>query len=541
MTRSATAVCDGALLGARIRTLDPEAPLASAVAWRDGTIVAVGSDDEIRPLLGPRSERFDGAGLTVTPGLTDSHVHPFLGTDSTRGVDLRDCRDLDAVRARLRAAAAELRDGEWLLGHSLGYDHFAAGAIHWDAVAEAAGERPLHIRFFDGHTDLANAQALAAAGVDGPRRFDSAAEVVCDAAGRPTGELRELAAMELVRAAIPAPTHAQRLAAYAATLRAMARVGLTGAHVMSGDRELLDVVAELEASGRLALRLWMPLRNEPETDDEEIALRLPLAGRGGRRWTTAIAKFFLDGVIESGTAWLLEPGPGGVNQAPFWSDGDRYAELVRRFTAAGFACVSHAVGEGAVRAALDAYAQAGPPRAGMHRVEHIEVLHDDDLPRFAALGVAASMQASHMAGLDDPSLATAWAAMLPAGARERGFRSGDLLRAGATLPLGSDWMVADYDPRDGMAWARLRRQPGRPDHVPHLPDQALDAAAALAGYTTAAAAVVGEPRAGRIAPGAFADLTAWAADPLAVDGDELAQVPIRLTVLDGEVTHREEG
>ena len=128
----------------------------------------------------------------------------------------------------------------------------------------------------------------------------------------------------------------------------------------------------------------------------------------------------------------------------------------------------------------------------MHRVEHIETLVDADLPRFAAQAVAASMQPLHMEGLDDPATPSSWVDGLSAGRYERGFRAGDLARAGAVLPLGSDWFVADFDPRVGIAWAQLRRAPGRPDHVPYLPAQALDAETALRGYTIAAARVAGD-------------------------------------------------
>ena len=219
----------------------------------------------------------------------------------------------------------------------------------------------------------------------------------------------------------------------------------------------------------------MPMHQAPSITDEEVEERLPLAREHGRLWRAGTAKFFLDGVLDSGTAWLVDPGPDGANAHPFWPDVGRYAELVRRFTAAGFSAITHAVGDGAVRGALDAYAAAGPPERGMHRVEHIETLLDEDLPRFAAQGVAASMQPLHMEGLDDPATPSSWVDGLSAGRYERGFRSGDLARAGALIPLGSDWFVADFDPRVGLAWAQLRRTPGRPDLVPYLPEQALDA------------------------------------------------------------------
>jgi predicted amidohydrolase YtcJ len=309
--------------------------------------------------------------------------------------------------------------------------------------------------------------------------------------------------------------------------------------VMIGDPALLDVCRVLEERGHLTVRLLMPMHQEPSISDEEVARRLPLAREHGRLWRAGTAKFFLDGVLDSGTAWLVDPGPGGVNAHPFWPDVGRYRELVRRFTDAGFSAITHAVGDGAVRGALDAYEAAGPPVRGKHRVEHIETLVDEDLPRFTALDVAASMQPLHMEGLDIPGIESSWIDGLSPGRYERGFRAGDLARSGATLPLGSDWMVADFDPRVGLAWAQLRRKPGVADRVPYLPDQALSAEQSLLGYTVHAAAVAGDAaQYGRLRPGLRADITALAGDPLRVAPDELPDVPVALTVVDGEVVHR---
>ncbi len=178
----------------------------------------------------------------------------------------------------------------------------------------------------------------------------------------------------------------------------------------------------------------MPMHQAPSITDAEVEERLPLAGERGRLWRAGTAKFFLDGVLDSGTAWLVDPGPGGANAHPFWPDVGRYAELVRRFTDAGFSAITHAVGDGAVRGALDAYAAAGPPRRGMHRVEHIETLLDEDLPRFAAQRVAASVQPLHMEGLDDPATPSAWVDGLSAGRYERGISAPARARSPARNP-----------------------------------------------------------------------------------------------------------
>jgi predicted amidohydrolase YtcJ len=533
---------DGAVLGAAVRTLDPARPAASALAWREGTVVAVGTDDEVREHLGPRTDVVDGAGLTVLPGLVDSHIHPFHGTVATRGVDLRDAATLDEVRARLADERARCGPDTWVLGHSVRYEPFHGSGIRADAIADAVGDVPALLGFYDGHTALATPPALALAGVSGAREFTEFAEVVCDPDGSPTGALLENAAMDLVREVVPAWSRAELLDAYAGTLRALNRVGVTGAHVMLGDPELLEVCRTLEGRGELTVRMVVPMHQAPTITDEEVEARLGLAGEHGRRWRAGTAKFFLDGVLDSGTAWLVEPGPGGLNATAFWPDVERYAALVARFTHAGFSAITHAVGDGAVRGALDAYEAAGPPARGRHRIEHIETLCDEDLPRFAALGVAASMQPLHMEGLDDPETPSSWVDGLSEGRYERGFRARDLADSGAIVPLGSDWMVADFDPRVGFAWALLRRKPGRPDRVPYLPGQALTAEQALLGYTAWAAEVVGDEAAGgRLAPGRRADVTVLGADPLTTPPDELPDVPVALTVVDGEVVHRGAG
>ncbi len=529
---------DLVVLGAAVRTLDPARPRASAVAVRDGVVVGVGDDAEVREHVGPATEVHDGAGMALVPGLVDSHIHPFHGTDGTRGADLGGLRTLDEVRGALAAERARCAPGEWVLGWGLSYNVFGDQAIAAEAVADATGDAPAFLTFFDYHSALANAPALALAAVDGPREFAAGSAVVCDDAGAPTGELREAPAMDVVRGLVPERTRAERLDAYALTLGRLNALGLTGGHVMLGMPELFDDVAELEARGELTLRCVLPVLLEPETTDEEIGALLGVRDRHGRRWRAGAAKFFIDGVIDSGTAWLFEPGPHGEGTAPFWPDPARYAQVVARFARAGFQCITHAIGDRAVVAALDAYRDAGATAAAPHRIEHLETMRDDEPARLAADGVAASMQPLHAAGLDEPGPFT-WRDKLRPEQVAAGFRWADVRRAGAILALGSDWPVVSADPRLGLAWARLRREPGRPDRTPFAPDQALTALEALEGYTREAARVVGEEHlGGRIAPGLRADLTGLGADPVECPADELPDVPVRLTVVDGAVVHR---
>src|SRR5215211_7576841 len=208
-------------------------PSATAVAIAGGRIAAVGDDARIRELCGPRTEVVDLGGAAVVPGLIDSHTHPFHGAMNARGADLLDARTLEDVRDRVAAERARCAPGEWVLGFGLDYNVFAGSDIRGELLADAARGTPALLTFMDFHTALATPAALRAAGVDGARTFAEHAEVVC-ADGAPTGELRENAAIDLVRGVVPPLTPAQRYETCATQLRRFAAVGITGTHAMNG-------------------------------------------------------------------------------------------------------------------------------------------------------------------------------------------------------------------------------------------------------------------------------------------------------------------
>jgi len=398
------------------------------------------------------------------------------------------------------------------------------------------GGAPALMTFFDFHTALATPAALVAAGVDGPRAFEDSSEIVC-INGRPTGELRE-GAVGLVADVVPLPTGEERLQCIADTLAAMNRVGVTAIHMMDGTLATPDECRALEESGRLYCRQVVPFTVQPTAEDDLIEAAIAAGAQQGRLWRSGWAKFFIDGVVETGTAWLEEPDTLGRGMEPNWPDPERYAATVKRFAEAGFPCITHAIGDRGIRCALDAYAASPRPARGPHRVEHIETAPDALIARFAPEGVVASMQANHMQwippGRDDP-----WCEALGPVRRDRGWRIGDLQRSGAKVALGSDWPVAGYDPREGMGFARLRRAPGRRERESFTPSQIISGIEALEGYTVnAAAAVSDEAVAGRIAPGYRGDFTAFADDPVECDADDLMELEVVLTVVDGRVVHR---
>jgi predicted amidohydrolase YtcJ len=529
-------MADGVILGTSIVTLDPRRPHATAVAFRDGVIVAVGDVTDVRQECDARTERIDGAGIVVTPGLVDAHIHPFW-VDTVAGVDLSECKTLTEARHGLAGERSRVGKGAWVRGWGLDYAVFKDQRIDGAAIEEAAAGNPAMVKFFDGHTAVATDRALQLAGISGPVELEGSAEVVVDADGRPTGELREEGAISLVLDVIPPLTGSERYDGVVEMQRTLNSLGITAVHAMDGNPGTFDLLRELEANDDLTTRAVVSFWQSPDTPREELEYRLRLGGEHGHLWRGGVAKFFLDGVVETGTAWLMEPDTRGAGTQPFWPELERYAQTVGKYAAAGFQCVTHAIGDRAVREALDVYKAVGAADGVMHRIEHIETLQNSELPRFAAEGVVASQQPIHMQWRE-PDGGDEWTVRMGPARTARAWRFGDLMASGATVALGSDWPVAPCDPRLGMAWARLRRRPGDRDGVVFEPAQRLTGAQALVGYTAGAAKAVGESAVGgRVAVGFRADLTGFAEDPASCDADALPELPVRLTVVGGRTVH----
>jgi predicted amidohydrolase YtcJ len=528
---------DTILWGAHIRTLDPDLPFCTAVAIADGVVTATGDDATIRAMRGPGTRLIDARGIAFVPGLTDAHIHPLMGTLRTQGADLFDAPSVDEIRTRLAAERERVGPDGWIQGWGLHYEPFEESGIRGELFDTAVGVQPMLLEFFDGHTGLANAAALERAHIHGPVAFAEEATVVC-IDGVPTGELQEWAAVALVQKVLPEVDDETRDRWFRESFRRFNEVGLTALHAMDGTPEELAIYRRLEEKGDLTCRVVVPLWQKPDTSFAAMREQLPCRDEHGRLWRCGAAKFFIDGVIETGTAWLVAPDTKGQGQRPFWPEPERYAEAVALFAGAGFQCITHAVGDRAVQVALDAYEAAGAAPAVHHRIEHIELVQERDVPRFAALGVAASMPPLHMeAARADGS--DEWALRVGPERAAQAFRAQTLRASGAILALGSDWMVAPFDPRIGMAWARLRRTPGRLEMPPRVGAQALTPLQALEGYTTGAAATISKgDRSGRIKPGYRADLTGFAADPVETDADALVDLPVLMTVVDGRVVYQ---
>jgi predicted amidohydrolase YtcJ len=530
---------DLVVVAGTVHTLTEGARPVQAVAVTDGVVTAVGGREDVRDWRGPRTEVLDLGPVTLTPGLTDGHLHPVMGLQMTVDVDLSSARSLDEVHGLLAAAAEGRGPDDWVRAWGLDPNLFAGRPVTSAPVEAAVGGRPAFVRLFDAHSALATDRALRIAGVDGPRRFAMRSEVVCDDAGRPTGLLLEVAAMDLVTAHIPLDPVPVRAAQLRDLLADMAATGLTGGHVMDLLGDSRAVVAAAEDAGDLPLRLRFAPWCLPGVDADGLAELVHLQGQGGRRWSIGGVKFMVDGTIDNGTAWLEHPDALGESTDSFWPDPADYTAAVRALAAAGVPTVTHAIGDAAVRHVLDALDGMAAPPSGPHRVEHIETLPGALIGRFLRQGVVASMQPTHCTHFTRADHTDNWSARLGTERAGRAWRCRDLRDAGVPLVLGSDWPVAPFDPRRVLADAQLRRPAGEPDVPPIQPHQGLTPLMALQGYTSQAADAAGEAAgAGRIAVGRRADLTAFAVDPLRADPDELADAPIALTVVDGVVVHR---
>lgn len=536
---------DTILVGARVITMNPRQPVAEAIAIRAGRILAVGDAATLAEFRGPRTVVEDLHGATVTPGLIDAHMHPIQGVELAVGIDFGGVRDPEVFLGMLRAEAVRVQGGAaggWVRGWNIDYDVFTTLPMTAAAIDDATAGAPAFLLFFDGHTALANTEALRRSGITGARAFGDTSEIVVDDEGRPTGALREDSAFDIVLRTAPEYSREETLERVREILGTLTDSGITGGCIMDGNPGTLDLLEELdggasddpEAPGLLPVRIVSAMAHNPGYDEERTQRYLAQRDRGGRRWRGGLVKLFNDGVIDTGTGWLYEPDTHGEGLHSFWADPDEFERVVARYSGAGFQIATHAIGDRAIGTTIDAYLKAGVQSAqgAPHRIEHLELLADRDLARLAQSGITASVQPLHMQWRKADG-SDFWAERLGPERAALGWRVRDMIDAGAPVALGSDWPVAQTDARIGLAWARLRREPGNPDAPVFEPDQVLTPYEALQGYTVWAALAQGDRDLGVIAPGCRADLVVWADSPLAVGADELLDLPVLTTIVDG--------
>ncbi|MFF7356790.1 amidohydrolase [Streptomyces filipinensis] len=529
--------------GAVLTPEAPEARTATAVAVTGGRITAVGGE-ELRELAGPRTEVVDLAGRLLLPGFQDAHVHPVPAGLELAQCDLSGATTAEDTVAAVRAYAEAHPGREWILGGGWSMEAFAGGTPTKELLDAVVPDRPVYLPNRDHHGAWVNSRALKLAGIDRDTPDPADGRIERDASGDPSGTLQE-GAMQLVGRLTPPATPADRLAALLHAQRHLHALGITAwQDALVGDFLGMDDPAEAyrtaARNGSLTARVVGALWWDRERGAEQIPeLAEKRAALSHGRFRAGTVKLMLDGVAENHTAALLDPyldrcGCATANRGKSFIDPGRLPEYVTELDALGFQCHFHALGDRAVRDALDAVEAAraanGPSDTRPH-LAHLQVVHPDDVPRFARLGATANIQplwAAHEPQMDEltiPFLGPERAAWQ--------YPFGALLRSGARLAAGSDWPVSSPDPLQGIHVAVNRVEPGGTGPV-FLPGERLGLAEALTAYTAGSAYVNHLDDSGRVAVGALADLVVLDRDPFAGPPEEIAQTAVALTYVGGE-------
>jgi len=530
---------DLVLLNGHIHTLDAAQSRASALVARHGHIAYIGDDAGARAIARRGAEIIDLKGACAFPGLTDAHIHFSMFALGLHAVQA-ETDTLEECLRRVAERAASTPAGEWITG--FGWNHNVWGGRFPSAAMldRVAPGHPVSLHTKSGHASWVNSRAMELAGISADTADPIAGRIVRDAQGRPTGILLE-GAMALVDGIIPEPTLDQTVEAIRLALAIAHRAGLTGIHDM--DRALaLRAYETLHSRGELTLRV---LKSIPmQSLDEALVVGLQ-TGLGDDRLRLGHVKMFMDGALGPRTALMLEgyedaPDDGGIPA----NDPEAVYDAVRRANAGGLACAVHAIGDRANRDILDIYArvhgelaaEAIPWKPLRNRIEHVQLLHPDDIGRLGQLGIVASMQPIH--ATSDMHIAD----------RHWGTRctSAYALRAvashGAVLALGSDCPVETLEPLVGIhAAVTRRRADGSPGGEGWYPEQRLTVEEAVRGYTWGAAYAAGmEDRLGTLEPGKLADLTIldrglWDIDPM-----DILHARVIGTIVGGAFVYRDE-
>ena len=532
---------DTVLYNGKIVTLGAADPQVSALAARDGRIVALGDDREVRRLVGPGTEAIDLQGRLAVPGFIEGHAH-FMGIgDAKMILDLRQADTWEGIVGMVEEAVARARPGTWIRGRGWHQDKWSRvpeGAVEGfpvhDSLSRVSPDNPVVLRHASGHASFVNARALALAGI-GPGSPDPpGGEILRDASGQVTGLLRETA-QGLVRGARETGRVENRRRAELAVQECLSK-GITSFQDAGSSFETIDLLRKLVDEGSMPLRLWMMIR----APNDQLAARLAAyrtIGHADNHLTVRAIKVSIDGALGSRGAWLLEPYSDaphltGLNLVPV----AEVQETARLALEHDYQLCIHAIGDRANRKVLDIYEQTfGSGGSGLDlrwRVEHAQHLHPDDIPRFAQLGVIASMQAIHC---------TSDAPWVPDRLGEERSRLGAyvwqaLMRSGAVVTNGTDAPVESVSPVESFHAAVSRRLK---DGSVFYPDQRMSRMEALRSYTiNAAYAAYEEELKGSLEMGKLADITVLSKDILTVPEEEIPTAEVLYTIIGGKVEYR---
>ena len=529
-----------AVVNARVWTADPGQPWAEALAVSGERIAAVGSSAEVRGLAGS-SRVIDAVGGLVTPGFIDSHVHFVEGGFRLSSVQLRDARTPDEFRTRISHFAATVAPGTWITGGDWDHELWGGELPRRDWVDRATPNHPVWVNRLDGHMALANGAALRAAGVTRQTKDVAGGEIVRDARGEPTGVLKDNA-MSFVDKVVPAPDPALSDRALRAAMRYVAEQGVTSVHNM-GSWSDLDLFARARKASALQTRIYavVPLPDWERLRDVVRSREYGPDGRGDNWLRVGGLKGFVDGSLGSHTAAFHEPFTDAPRDRGFFvNTAEDLYSWISGADRAGLHVMVHAIGDRANTTLLDIYERVereNGPRDRRFRIEHAQHLGGSDIPRFAGLGVIASMQPYH--AIDDGR----WAARVIGPERIKttyAFRS--LLDAKAHLAFGSDWFVAPPTPLEGIYAAVTRRTIDGANPTGWVNEQKIAVEESLRAYTSEAAyASFEESSKGTLAPGYLADFVMIDHDLFKTSPADIGQARVSLTVVDGKVVFERAG
>ncbi len=531
------------LTNAEVYTLDPARPWAEAVAIADGRILAVGSAADIAAAY--RGETLDLEGQMLLPAFHDAHSHPIAGGIQTLQCDLMGLATVEEILARVEACDAEMPDtdspdDDWLLGGGWNLSLFEDANPHRNLLDGVVGDRPVYLEGEDGHSGWVSSAALKRAGISADTPDPPLGVIERNAAGEPTGTLRETA-QELVRAVLPEITDAQREAGALAALELANSLGITSMVAASVGEEELATWRRLERDGRLTARVVASIRLAGGgSAAEDPALLAPESRGSGRLVRADAAKIFLDGVLEGETAALLEPyldpqgkgaGRTGMLNVPF----EALRAMVTDLDARGIQVHMHAIGDRAVRAGLDAVAaarEANGPTDNRHHICHLQLVHPEDYPRFGALGVLANFQALWAypdAYITDVNLPAVGPARV-----QRMYPIASIVAAGGTVVGGSDWSVSSMNPLDAIEVAVTRRDPEGVVAGVQNRDEAVPLETMLAAYTRNAAYLMHQEQdTGTVEAGKQADLVVLERNLFEIPPERINETRVARTFLAG--------
>ena len=542
-----SAQVDTVFVGGSLFTAGMATSAPGAVAVAQGRIVAVGDDDEVRALAGASTEVVDLAGGLLVPGFQDSHAHPVMAGIDMLQCDIHHCDSADDALAVIAAYAAAHPELPWVIGGGWSMEHYEGGTPTRQLLDRVVPDRPAYFPNRDGHGVWVNTRALELAGISSATTDPADGRIEREADGTPSGTLHE-GAGHLVSHLLPQVDREGQLAGLRIAQEHLFSLGITAwqdaaVGEMFGQRDLVPVYLTAAESGALRARvvggLWW---DRARSTDQIVDLVERRGGGGSGRFRPTTVKIMLDGVAENFTAAMLEPYEDGCgcqteNDGLDFVDPVGLREYVTRLDAAGFQVHFHALGDRAVRNALDALEAARAANGttdGRHHLAHLQVVHPDDIHRFAQLGATANVQAlwaAHETQMDELTIPFL-------GERRAGWQYpfGDLLRSGAAVAAGSDWPVSSADPLAGIHVAVNRRVPGHDDAEPLDAGQALSLAAALTAYTAGSARVNHlDDVTGRLAEGFYADLAVLDRDPFAGPESEISEASVTATYVGGEL------